>query len=92
MQRPDLFGYVGAICPAPGASGSFNWKSGEEPHLLFITAGSNDETVYTVPSGYHDNFTKNGVPHIWHYVNGGYHGDNSIHAHLYNFVRAVFKA
>ena len=92
MKRPDLFSYVGAICPAPGATGSFNWKSGEEPHLLFITAGSNDDVVYTTPSGYHDSFTKNGVPHVWHYVNGGYHGDNSIHAHLYNFVRAVFKA
>ena len=92
MKRPDLFGYVGAICPAPGATGDFKWKSGEEPHLLFITAGSNDEVVYTTPNGYHESFTKNGVPHVWHYVNGGYHGDNSIHAHLYNFVRAVFKA
>ena len=92
LQRPDLFGYVGAICPAPGVTGSFSWKSGEEPHLLFITAGSNDQTVYNIPSGYNDSFTKNGVPHIWHYVEGGYHGDNSIHAHLYNFVRTLFKA
>ena len=92
MQRPDLFGYVGAICPAPGVTGSFKWKSGEEPHILFLTAGSNDEVVYSTPNGYHENFTNNGVPHIWHYVNGGYHGDNSIHAHLYNFVRAAFKA
>ena len=92
MQCPDLFGYVGAICPAPGVTGSFNWKSGEEPHLLFITAGSNDQTVYDISSGYNDSFTKNGVPHIWHYVQGGYHGDNSIHAHFYNFVRALFKA
>ena len=92
MQRPDLFSYIGAICPAPGVTGDFKWKSGEEPHLLFLTAGSNDEVVYSTPNGYHESFTKNGVPHIWHYVNGGYHGDNSIHAHLYNFVRAVFKA
>lgn len=93
MKRPDLFGYVGAICPAPGVTGSFNWKSEEEaPSLLFITAGSNDTVVYSNPETYHNNFTKNGVPHIWHYVNGGYHGDNSIHAHIYNFVRAVFKA
>ncbi|WP_303806251.1 esterase family protein [Ruminococcus flavefaciens] len=92
MQRPDLFGYIGAICPAPGVTGDFKWKSGEEPHLLFMTAGSNDEVVYSTPNGYHDSFTKNGVPHIWHYVNGGYHGDNSIHAHIYNFVRAAFKA
>lgn len=93
MQRPDLFGYVGAICPAPGVTGSFKWNSEEEaPSLLFITAGSNDTVVYNNPENYHNNFTSNEVPHIWHYVNGGYHGDNSIHAHIYNFVRAVFKA
>ncbi|MDO5558087.1 MAG: endo-1,4-beta-xylanase [Oscillospiraceae bacterium] len=93
MQRPDLFGYVGAICPAPGVTGSFKWNSEEEaPSLVLITAGSNDTVVYSNPETYHNNFTKNGVPHIYHYVNGGYHGDNSIHAHLYNFVRAVFKA
>ena len=93
MKRPDLFGYVGAICPAPGVTGAFKWSSDEEaPHLLFITAGSNDTVVYSTPNGYHENFTNNNVPHIWHYVNGGYHGDNSIHAHIYNFVRAIFKA
>lgn len=92
MQRPDLFGYVGAICPAPGVTGSFKWNSdAEAPHLLFITAGSNDTVVYSNPETYHNNFTGNGVPHIWHYVNGGYHGDNSIHAHMYNFVRGIFK-
>ncbi len=91
MQRSDLFGYIGAICPAPGVTGSFKWDS-NEPYLLFITAGSNDTVVYSNPETYHNNFTQNNVPHIWHYVNGGYHGDNSIHAHLYNFVRAVFKA
>lgn len=92
MKRSDLFGYVGAICPAPGVTGAFKWNSDEEaPHLLFITAGSNDTVVYSNPENYHNNFTKNGVPHIWHYVSGGYHGDNSIHAHMYNFVRAIFK-
>lgn len=93
MKRPDLFGYVGAMCPAPGVTGNFKWESDEEaPHLLFITAGSNDTVVYSNPETYHNNFTSNGVPHIWHYVNGGYHGDNSIHAHMYNFVRSIFKA
>ncbi len=92
MQRPDLFGYVGSICAAPGVTGAFNWNNGESPYLLFMTAGSDDTVVYNSPVDYHDKFTANGVPHIWHYVNGGYHGDNSIHAHLYNFVRAVFQA
>ena len=93
MKHADIFGYVGAICPAPGVTGSFKWNSEEEsPMLLFITAGSNDTVVYDNPKNYHDNFTANGVPHVWHYVNGGYHGDNSIHAHIYNFVRNIFHA
>ncbi len=93
MKYPDKFGYVGAICAAPGVTGSFSFASEEEaPSLIFLTAGSNDEVVYTTPEGYHNNFTKNNVPHIWHYVNGGYHGDNCIHAHIYNFARYAFKA
>lgn len=92
MKRPDLFGYIGAICPAPGVTGSFKWDADNCPYLVFLTAGSNDSVVYSTPNGYHENFTKNGVPHVWHYVEGGAHGDNSIHPHLYNFVRAVFKA
>lgn len=93
MKHPDLFGYVGAICAAPGATGAWKFDSEEaSPSLIFLTAGSNDTVVYDNPKNYHNNFTQNGVPHVWHYVNGGYHGDNSIHAHLYNFVRAVFQA
>ena len=92
MKMPETFGYVGAICPAPGVEGTFNWDDDNSPYLLHITAGSNDTVVYDNPKNYHNNFTKNGVPHIWHYVNGGYHGDNSIHAHIYNFVREVFQA
>ena len=93
MKHPDLFGYVGAICAAPGATGAFQFASEEAaPSLILLTAGSNDQTVYNTPEGYHNNFTKNNVPHIWHYVNGGYHGDNCIRAHIYNFVRFIFKA
>lgn len=92
MKRPDLFGYVGSICAAPGVTGTFNWSDDNSPYLLLMTAGSDDTVVYNSPVDYHDKFTSNGVPHIWHYVNGGYHGDNSIHAHLYNFVRFVFQA
>ena len=91
MKRPDLFGYVGAICAAPGVSGSFNWSSDNQPYFLMITGGSNDTVVYDNPKNYHSNFEKNGVPHIWHYLNGGYHGDNCIRAHLYNFFRIAFQ-
>ncbi len=94
MKYGDKFGYVGAICPAPGASGNWKWSSAEStPSLVFITGGTQDDVVrLDTPQGYHDNFERNGVPHIWHIVNGGHHGDDSILAHIYNFVRAVFKA
>lgn len=96
-KMPDTFGYVGAICPAPGVSpgliaeSDFKYTSGS-PYLLLLTAGSNDTVVYDSPAGYHNILTSNNVPHIWHYVNGGYHGGNCIRAHMYNFVRAAFKA
>jgi glucuronoarabinoxylan endo-1,4-beta-xylanase len=91
MKMADQIGYIGAICPAPGVSGSFKWDSNNEPYFLMITGGSNDQTVYDNPKNYHNNFEKNGVPHVWHYVNGGYHGDNCIRAHLYNFFRIAFQ-
>ena len=96
-KLPDKFGYVGAICPAPGVTPGLiaenDYKfTGESPYLLLLTAGSNDQTVFNTPEGYHNILTKNNVPHIWHYVNGGDHGGKTIRPHMYNFVRAVFKA
>lgn len=73
MKRPDLFGYVGAICPAPGvhdvvSTADFKYND-VEPYLLLLTAGSNDTVVYSAPSEYNDDLTNNGVPHIWQYDN-----------------------
>lgn len=93
FKYPDKFGYVGAICPAPGVQGPWNWASEEEaPSLLLLTAGSDDNVVQQGPVGYHNSLVQAGTPHVWHYVNGGYHGDNCIVAHIYNFCRWIFKA
>ena len=97
FSRPDLFGYVGAMCPAPGLTTDLLTDAqltfgSVKPYLLFVSAGSNDTLIYQTPSGYHDAMTKNGTTHIWHYVNGGDHGGKTIRPHMYNFVRAVFKA
>ena len=94
MKHGDKFGYVGAICPAPGASGSWKWNSeSETPYLVMITGGTQDDVVgLNTPEGYHNNFTRNGVPHVWHVVQNGHHGDDSIHSHIYSFVRGIFQA
>lgn len=97
-SRPDLFGYVGAMCPAPGVSpgliaeNDFNFsKSSTPPYLVMITAGSNDTVVYSSPENYHNILNKNNSTHVWHYVNGGAHGGNSMRPHMYTFVRYIFK-
>ncbi|MCR4645183.1 MAG: carbohydrate binding domain-containing protein, partial [Oscillospiraceae bacterium] len=95
MTLSEKFGYIGAICPAPGVDdaykGGWKFESGKEPYLIMITAGGNDTVVYDTPKPYHENLEKNGVPHIWHYYQNGYHGNNSIYAHIYNFCRFVFQ-
>ena len=96
FSRPDLFGYVGAMCPAPGLTTDlipdselkFNDLS---PYLLMVSAGSNDQVVWSTPAGYHDTMNHNGVTHVWHYVGGGDHGGYTIRPHMYNFVRSIFK-
>ncbi|MBQ6033932.1 MAG: hypothetical protein IJL33_00370, partial [Ruminococcus sp.] len=72
----------------------FKWSNpDEQPYLLMITGGTQDDVVgLNTPEGYHNNFNKNNVPHVWHVVQGGHHGDDSIHSHLYSFVRGIFQA
>ena len=97
FSRPDVFGYIGAICPAPGVTElipSYNLKFASQdvtPYVLLLTAGSNDTVVYSVPESYHNALNDNGVDHIWTYVNGGYHGGNCIRSNLYSFCRMIFK-
>ncbi|HAG14881.1 MAG TPA: glycoside hydrolase family 43 [Ruminococcus sp.] len=94
MKYADKFGYIGAICPAPAVEGPWKWSSEEAaPSLILLTGGTDDNVVrLDTPLGYHNEFDKVGTPHLWHVVEGGYHGDNCITAHIYNFVRMIFKA
>lgn len=97
FSRPDLFSYVGAMCPAPGLSpgliSSDDFKfTAENPYLVMISAGSNDQVVWSTPSDYHTILNDNKVTHLWHYVTNGAHGGNTIRPHMYNFIRAIFKA
>ncbi|WP_278291443.1 alpha/beta hydrolase [Ruminococcus flavefaciens] len=107
LMRPDLFGYVGGACPAPGITpGSDMFMThpgcmqesemkfrnvGPEPAVFMITGGTNDSVVGTFPKQYSDILTRNGVEHVYQSIPGGGHGADSVKPHLYTFMRYAFK-
>lgn len=105
FSRPDLFGYVGAIAPAPGLTpgkdmfldhiGTFKEEElvfeKESPYLLMICSGDKDSVVGKFPLSYHNILTANEVSHIWWEIPGSNHGDPAISSGLYNFCRAAFQ-
>lgn len=99
LTMPDVFGYVGAFCPAPGVlpydveAGLFTTDNFKLPEgyesLIMIVAGSNDTVVGKWPETYHQTLTNNGTEHIY-YVTGGGH-DFTVWKHgLYNFAKRIF--
>ncbi|MCR5015119.1 MAG: hypothetical protein K6A75_00900 [Ruminococcus sp.] len=52
----------------------------------------NKNMIGDAPDSYHEALTNNGVEHIWHQLTDGDHGEISVRAHMYNFLRYVFKA
>ncbi|MCR4795833.1 MAG: hypothetical protein K5898_11855 [Ruminococcus sp.] len=107
VTRPQLYGYVGGVCPAPGifptvdgnmthegcmSPSEFCFGSAPSPYVLMITCTRFDGTVGDAPESYHKALEQNGVEHIWHELTDGDHGSISVRAHMYNFLRYVFKA
>lgn len=107
FTRPDLFAYMGAIAPAPGATPAQDWAmthagqmqedemtfAGKEykPKVLMVCCGSKDGTVGQFPLGYHTIMERNGVAHTWYEVPEADHNAVAIRAGLNNFLRAIFK-
>ncbi len=104
LKRPDLFGYVGAIAPAPGLVPSMDWamthpgQMKEEdllfhenkPFLLFLCCGTDDKTVGKFPECYHKIFTSNNVDHIWYEIPDADHDAQAIRSGVNNFVSCIF--
>ncbi|MBQ9767764.1 MAG: esterase family protein [Lachnospiraceae bacterium] len=105
FARPDLFGYVGAIAPAPGLTPGKDWATThpgqyaeeelvfaeESPYILLICSGDKDSVVGTFPLSYHNILTTNEVNHIWWEIPGSDHGDPAITSGIYNFSKSIFK-
>ena len=102
LSRPDLFGYIGAIAPAPGLvpgkdhfmehvgqmqEADVKFKEGDIlPELLMICCGTRDGVVGKFPESYHNIMTTNGVEHLWYEVPGADHDNNAIKSGIYNFL------
>ena len=105
FQRPEEFGYLGAVCPAPGLTPLANsaahpgqmkdaemkFKEGFAPRFFLLTAGQSDRTVHDTPVGYHNTMVSNGVKHLWSYLPGADHNDTSVKPHLYQFFQLIFQ-
>ena len=102
INRPELFGYIGAISPAPGLTPSKDWamthpgqlkeeelcfaQGAELPELLMICCGTRDGVVGQFPAGYHQILERNGVEHLWYEIPGADHDSQAIRSGLYNFM------
>ena len=103
FSHPELFGYIGGVCAAPGLTegtgypwqlktDELSFKEGEEPYVLLLSAAKGDGVVGNNPATYDALMTKNGVDHIWHEMTGTGHDASSVKPHLYNFFRMLFGA
>ncbi len=108
ISRPDVFGYIGGACAAPGITpmvdgnmthpGSmqeieFKIKDSDpKPYILMLTGAQFDGVVSNSPQKYDELLTKNGTDHIWQEVPNGDHGGVTVRAHFYNFCKAAFRA
>lgn len=102
VSRPDLFGYIGAISPAPGLTPAKDWamshpgqlkeeelrfaEGAQLPELLMICCGTKDSVVGKFPAGYHQILDQNEVEHLWYEVPGADHDSQAIRSGLYNFM------
>ncbi len=102
FSLPERFGYIGAVCAAPGlVEGTGDpWQLKKDqlvfeenaPELLLLSAAVNDGVVGGNPATYEKLMTKLGTEHLWHTMSSTGHDHTSVTPHLYNFMRMIFKA
>ena len=104
FSHPELFGYIGAVCPAPGLTPVENSPmhpgqmeeaelrfTENSPYVLLISAAVNDGVVGSFPNSYHNMLDTNVTEHLWHTMAKTGHDHSSVTPHLYNFFRIIFQ-
>lgn len=100
FSNPELFGYIGAVCPAPGLINGTGYPyqleksdfcfTENSPYMLLISASEKDGVVGASPSTYENMLTENGTEHLWHLMSSTGHDHTSVTPHLYNYFRVIF--
>jgi len=103
FKHPELFAYIGAVCPAPGLvkiPGSAmhpGQMTAEEmkfeenkPSVLFITSSRADNVVSTAPDSYRRILEKNDQEYLSHILSFTGHDHSSVKPHLYNYLKMLF--
>ncbi|MBQ3841411.1 MAG: hypothetical protein II820_01835 [Ruminiclostridium sp.] len=104
FRHPELFGYIGAVCPAPGLveikdspmhPGQIKpeeMRFGEnKPEVLLISSSKADTVVTSAPDNYRDILSQNGEPFVSHVMTSTGHDPTSVKPHFYNLFRMIFK-
>lgn len=101
FSHPELFGYIGGVCPAPGLTKGTNdpWQLEEselvfaedKPFVLLLSYADNDGVVNPAPQTYDRVMTENGTEHLMHTMSTTGHDHESVTPHLYNFMRMIFR-
>ncbi len=101
VSNPEKFGYVGAVCAAPGLTKGTGdpWMLEEDqltfgenkPKLILLSAAENDGVVGGNPAKYKEIFLNNGEELIWHSMSHTGHDHSSVTPHLYNYFRMIFQ-
>ncbi len=104
FERPDLFGYIGSVCAAPGlveipGSPMHPGQMSEEemsfsentPYLIFISSSKTDGVVGNNPDNYRRIMNENNVEYLSHVMQRTGHDHTSVKPHLYNFLKMLFR-
>ncbi len=104
FSHPELFGYIGAVCPAPGLvpvigspmhPGQMQPEdmkfAGDKPYVLLISSSRSDGVVGDFPDSYRNILTENGEEYLSHVMENTGHEYSSVKPHLYNYFRMIFK-
>ncbi len=104
FRLPETFGYIGAVCPAPGLTeipGSpmhpgqitpeeMRFPAEAKPAILLISSSLADGVVTTFPDSYRQILRDNGEPFLTHVMRQTGHDHTSVKPHLYNYFQLIF--